>query len=99
MATELYAGSLSDFKDINGDPIDFAVVVDSMTKEIEKALVALIGPLPSAPQKLVDDRRVLFVAIANGVINHLKNKQAAVEITFDIGSGTVTATTDIKVRT
>jgi hypothetical protein len=41
---------------------------------------------------------VLFVAIANGVINHLKSKQAAVEVTFDIGFGTVTATTDIKVK-
>jgi hypothetical protein len=47
----------------------------------------------------VNDRRALFIAIANGVINHLKSKQAAVEIAFDIGFGTVTATTDIKVRT
>jgi hypothetical protein len=86
MPAELYAGTLADFN-------------DSMAKEIEDALTNLIGPLPSAPEKLVNDRRALFIAIANGVINHLKNKQAAVEITFDIGSGTVTATTDIKVRT
>ncbi|HEY5912269.1 MAG TPA: hypothetical protein VJA21_16830 [Verrucomicrobiae bacterium] len=85
MPTELYAGTLTNFN-------------DSMAKEIENALTALIGPLPSAPQKLVDDRRVLFIAIANGVINHLKSKQAAVEVTFDIGFGTVTASTDIKVR-
>jgi hypothetical protein len=86
MPTELYAGTLTVFN-------------DSMAKEIEDALTNLIGPLPSAPEKLVNDRRALFIAIANGVINHLKNKQAAVEITFDIGFGTVTATTDIKVRT
>lgn len=93
MATELYAGKLSDFDDldIEGDP--------NMAKEIEIALAALVGPLPSAPQKLVDDRRVLFIAIAKGVLKHLNRKQAAVEITFDIGFGTVTATTDIKVRT
>jgi hypothetical protein len=86
MPTELYAGTLVDFN-------------DSMAKEIEDALTGLLGPLPSAPEKLVNDRRALFIAIANGVINHLRNKQAAVEITFDIGFGTVTATTDIKVRT
>lgn len=86
MSTELYAGTLADFN-------------DSMAKEIEDALIDLIGPLPSVPEKLVNDRRALFIAVANGVINHLKNKQAAVEATFDIGFGTVTATTDIKVRT
>ena len=85
MATELYAGTLADFN-------------DSMAKEIEDALTNLIGPLPSVPEKLVNDRRALFIAIANGVINHLKNKQAAVEITFDLGFGTVTAATDIKVK-
>jgi hypothetical protein len=85
MAVELYAGTLANFN-------------DSMAKEIENSLAALMGPLPLAPQKLVEDRRVLFIAIANGVINHLKNKQAAVEVTFDIGFGTVTATTDIKVK-
>jgi hypothetical protein len=86
MPTELYAGTLVDFN-------------DSMAKEIEDALTSLLGPLPSAPEKLVNDRRALFIAIANVVINHLRNKQAAVEVTFDIGFGTVTATTDIKVRT
>ena len=59
MPTELYAGTQVDFN-------------DSMAKEIEDALDQLIGPLPSAPQKLVEDRRALFIAIANGVINHLE---------------------------
>lgn len=72
MANELNAGSLLNFDaiDVEGD--------FSMAKEIEIALAALMGPLPSAPEKLVNDRRVLFVAIATGVINHLKNKQVAV---------------------
>jgi hypothetical protein len=86
MPTELYAGTFADFN-------------DSMAKDIEDALTALIGPLPSAPQKLVEDRRALFIAIANGVINHLKDKQAALEITIDTGIGTVTTNPDIKVRT
>jgi hypothetical protein len=86
MPTELYAGTLANFN-------------DSMAKEIEDALTNLIGPLPSAPEKLVHDRRVLFIAIANGVINHLKNKQAALEIAFDVGPIHVTAHPDIKVRT
>lgn len=86
MATELYAGKLTDFN-------------DSMAKEIEDALAALLGPLPSAPPKLVADRRALFIAIANGVIKHLKEKQTALEIKFDVGFGTITTNPDIKVRT
>jgi len=82
---ELYAGTLTNFN-------------DSMAQEIETALTSLIGALPSQPEQLVNDRRALFIAIAQGVITHLKNKQAAGEITFDIGFGTVTANTDIKVR-
>lgn len=86
MPTELYAGTLTDFN-------------DSMAKEIEDALSGLVGPLPSAPEKLVNDRRALFIAIANGVINHLQNKQAALEIEFDVGLVHVKTNPDIKVRT
>jgi len=85
MAIELYAGKLTDFN-------------DSMAQEIEIALDNLIGPLPSAPQKLVDDRRALFIAIARGVITHLQKKQDAFEITYQFGAGTDTTTPDIKVR-
>ena len=67
MATELYAGTLADF---NG----------SMAQAIENALIDLLGPLPSAPQNLVDDRRALFIAISRGVINHLKANEAAFKI-------------------
>jgi hypothetical protein len=86
MATELYAGTLADFD-------------DSMAKEIEDALAELLGPLPSAPPKLVADRRALFIAIANGVIRHLKSKQAALEITVNTGTVTITTNPDIQVRT
>jgi hypothetical protein len=69
-ANQVYAGRLEDFD-------------DSMAQEIEIALNALSGPLPSAPPKTVEDRRKLFIAIANGVIKHLKNHQAAVQVTLD----------------
>ena len=78
----IYAGTLADFD-------------DSMAREIEIALNVLSGPFPSAPQKAVDDRRKLFIAIANGVINHMKNHQAAIEVTLESGVHVTT----IRVRT
>jgi len=86
MPTELYAGTLADFN-------------DSMAKAIEDALNALMGPLPSVPQKVVDDRRALFIAIANGVINHLAAKQEALQIDFDVGLDHITTNPVIQVRT
>jgi hypothetical protein len=86
MATELYAGTLADFD-------------DSMAKAIEDALDQLLGPLPSAPQKLVNDRRALFIAISQGVINHLAAKQAALNIEFNIGPVHIQTHPVIEVRT
>jgi hypothetical protein len=85
MPTELYAGTLTDFD-------------DSMAKAIEDALVQLLGPLPSAPPALVDDRRKLFIAISRGVINHIRAKQAALQIDFDVGPTHVTTNPVIRVR-
>lgn len=86
MAVELYAGTLTNFN-------------DSMAKAIEDAMIGLLGPLPSAPPAVIQDRRVLFVAIAEGVINHLKAKQQAFVITVDIGPGDVEVTPVIQVKT
>jgi hypothetical protein len=86
MPTQLYAGTLTDFN-------------DSMAQAIETALSALVGPLPSAPQKLVDDRRCLFIAISQGVINYLAAKQAALQIDFDVGVVHVTTNPVLQVRT
>jgi len=80
MATPLnqvFAGRLNDFD-------------DSLAEEIEIAMNSLSGPLPSAPPKLVDDRRKLFIAIANGVIKHLQKHQAAVQVTLDGGGNHIT---------
>jgi len=85
MPTQLYAGSLNDFN-------------DSMAQAIENALVQLIGPLPSQPPKLVEDRRALFIAISRGVISHLKSKEAALRIEFDVGFIHVSTNPDIDVR-
>lgn len=82
MAVQLNAGSIGNW--------DFT---DSMAKEIEIALAALTGPLPSAPQKLVDDRRKLFIAIATGVIKHLKDREQAFKITYNLDAVTTDTTT------
>jgi len=85
MPTELYAGTLADFD-------------DSMAKAIEDALVQLLGPLPSAPEKLVQDRRALFIAISRGVIDHLKSKEAAFKIDFHVGPKHVVTNPNIVVK-
>jgi hypothetical protein len=85
MPTQLYAGTLTDFN-------------DSMAQAIEAALTQLLGPLPSAPPQLVDDRRKLFIAISRGVIDHLKSKQAALKIDFHVGPVHVVTNPDIDVR-
>ena len=68
-ANTLYGGRLADFD-------------DSMAHEIEAAYNAVLqesgkAPLPAAG---ADDRRMLFIAIARGVINHLQKKQAALTV-------------------
>jgi hypothetical protein len=82
---KLYAGTMEHFD-------------DSMAKAIEDALVQLLGPLPTAPEKVVHDRRALFIAISRGVINHLKSKQAALKIDFHIGSAHVVTNPNIDVK-
>lgn len=67
---QLYGGTLADFDS-----------TDNMAKEIEKAFGAVrisagvTDPLPSG--RRADDMRMMFIAIATGVINHLKNNPAA----------------------
>ena len=65
MPEGLFAGEISNFESN-----------DSMAKEIEDALAALIGPLPNAPPGMVETRRKLFIAISRGVIRHLKNHES-----------------------
>jgi hypothetical protein len=88
MPTQLYAGSLGNF-----------TTEASMARAIEDALAQLIGPLPAEPTALVNDRRLLFIAIARGVINHLKSREAAFRLEFDVGPVHVSANPNIDVRT
>ncbi len=91
---KLYGGSLSDY-------------ADSMAQEIEKALdevrsEAGLPPLPSpadADPTDLQNRRVLFIAIARGLIRHLQTKNEAFEIKVSVANHpTVTTHPDIKVK-
>lgn len=85
---QLYGGTLADFDS-----------TDNMAREIENAFAAvrlsagITDPLPSGDK--ANDMRMMFIAIATGVINHLKNNAAAfsVEVTdgIDTYDGDVTS--------
>lgn len=85
MTIQLYPGTLANFN-------------DSMALSIENAMAGLLGPLPSAPPQAVIDRRVLFIAIAEGVIRYLKEKEAAFEIKADVSDHDLDTHPDIQVR-
>jgi hypothetical protein len=82
----------------------FEAYTNSMAAEIEEALNDLrqekgLEALPANDP----DRQMLFIAIARGVINHLKSNEAAFVIQFDVdtSSGTIVQVTtqpDIDVR-
>jgi hypothetical protein len=74
-ANQLYGGTVADF-------------VDSMAEEMERALnqVRAENGMPVLPMGDARDRRMLFIAIARGVINHIQKKQEAFHISNDGGS-------------
>lgn len=83
---ELYGGSIDNF-------------ADSMAEEIELALNAVRQEEGMAPLPLGDrDRRILFIAIARGVINHLQKKNQAFEIQYQDDGVTRTTYPTIKVK-
>ena len=67
---QLYGGTLADFDS-----------TDNMAKEIENAFAAvrvsagITDPLPKGVS--ANDMRMMFIAIATGVINHLENNPTA----------------------
>jgi hypothetical protein len=84
---ELYAGSLAAF-------------ADSMAAEIEGAYDEVLAeagkdPLPEAGQQ---DRRILFTAIARGVIYHLAKKHAALTVTVPVNPTGQPIAVDVKVK-
>jgi hypothetical protein len=83
---ELYGGSIDNF-------------ADSMAREIELALNAVRVEEGMTPLSLGDrDRRILFIAIARGVINHLQKKNQAFEIEYQDDGVTRTTHPTIKVK-
>ncbi len=86
MPTQLYAGSLADFD-----------TADSMAKAIEDALVGLGVHFSGNPK----DRRVMFLGIAQGVINHLHAKQDALQVSvsgLDSNGIGVSATGGVQIQ-
>lgn len=83
---ELYGGSIDSF-------------ADSMAEEIELALNAVRVEEGMAALPLGDrDRRILFIAIARGVINHLQKKNQAFEIAYQDDGVTRTTYPTIRVK-
>lgn len=68
---QLYGGAVNDF-------------ADSMAQEIENAYNAVLAEngRPALPDADKKDRRMLFIAISRGVINHLNKKQKAISVTL-----------------
>ncbi len=92
MGTQLYGGTLGDFD-----------VTDNMAREIENAFRAMrvaagiTQPLPSGSN--AQDMRIMFLAIARGVIQHLVNNPGAFQVTVSDGITTLTgAVTGISVH-
>ena len=89
--SQLYGGSLGTFD-----------IEDSMAKNIEKELSDLriaegLGPLPAGDAR---DRRIFFIAIARGVLKHLKDKEDAFQVTVAVnGVHNHNATTSIDLKT
>lgn len=81
MTTALYGGKINAF-------------ANSMAEEMEKALNEVRGEENMTSIPIGDrDRRMLFIAISRGVINHLKNKEQAFTIKgSDTGTSTSTST-------
>jgi hypothetical protein len=79
MGTELYGGTLGDFD-----------ASDNMAKEIENAFAAMrlaagiTQPLPSGSN--AQDMRIMFLAIARGVIQHLANNPEAFQVRVSDGA-------------
>lgn len=86
-ANQLYAGSFADF-------------ADSMALEIETAFSQLRVEKGKAPldSQGEEERRMLFIAIARGVIRHLQSKQTAFVIPIPAGDQAATVTPSIGVR-
>ena len=87
MADQLKAGGLGSAGFV-GIPTEFA---NSMAQQMEDALNDLLqqegrDPLTTDNTTATRDRRMMFVAIARGVVNHLVDNAAAFRVEHDDGT-------------
>jgi hypothetical protein len=68
-----------------------------MAEAMENELALLIGLLPDSPDE-IRARRVLLVAIARGVLRHLRDRQTAIHVDGFAGVDpfSTTPTLDVK---
>lgn len=79
----LYAGSVPDFE-------------NSLAAAIERAFAQELLELKGAtlPDSSAQERRMLFCAIAQGVLGYLSAHQSELRVSVDLGSGTGHVTFD-----
>jgi hypothetical protein len=84
---KLYGGQIGNFE-------------DSMAQEIEIAYNAVLQENGKAPLPIAgaDDRRMLFIAIARGVINHFQKKQHAITVALPANPAGQTVAANIAKR-
>lgn len=88
MGNILKAGGLGD-KDVVGTPSEFA---GSMAQAMEQALNELLDQeegretVSTENTSETRDRRIMFVAIARGILRHLNDNQAAFDVTRNDGT-------------
>jgi hypothetical protein len=97
MADVLKAGGLGSQAHA-GTPPEFA---NSMAQQIEQALNDLLvaegrNPMSTANSTATRDRRMLFVAIARGVVNHLVDNADAFRIEANDGTPIANRRIDIE---
>jgi hypothetical protein len=73
---------------------DWSTDTRSMARDIEDAIEQWFGPFPPIDPK---DRRKFCLAVAHGVLNHLRDHSNAMRVTVRVGNtdhtGTVTSIT------
>jgi hypothetical protein len=86
----LYSGSMSDYVNPATQVVG-ATTMKSMAEAMDKALDKLMtdAKKPALKQdQEATDRRMLFIAIAQGVIGHLKQEQSSLTVSVNSSSHT-----------
>jgi len=85
--------------DLNPGKINAYAYAGSMAEAIEDAFVEVWkSEKNSAPPPIMLETKLLFIAIAQGVVKHLKDNPDAFSITFNTGNHTYTCNISIKAK-